>query len=263
MFEKDTEKSPYQTPQRVLALGYFQLEQPLRTSVGFRACPGVGECFLIPALTHSGPCEIVFFEGVPNGPFDCWSEVKTAEQHVQKTLELLEQYFPAEAGRYQNASLTDSQATLSGKYTPVVRKPVAMLPSGAVVLGMGDTVVLNDPITGQGANNAAKCAYVYAKSIGAHSTEFSAEWMQNTFDAYWNYAQWATIWTNTMLEQPLPLHVQGLLGAASQIPQVAKAFVNGFDHPPALFPWIASVEASERFIAESGLPDSVSQAVLN
>jgi len=263
LFEKDPAKSPYQTPQRVLALAYFQVEQPLRTSVGFRACPGVGECFLIPALTHSGPCEIVFFEGVPNGPFDCWSEVKTPEQHVKKTMELLEQYFPAEAERYQNAPLTDQQAMLSGKFTPVVRKPVATLSSGAVVLGMGDTVVLNDPITGQGANNAAKCAAIYAKSICAHTGAFNAEWMQNTFDAYWAYAQWVTTWTNTMLEQPLPLHVQRLLGAASQIPEVAKAFVNGFDHPPALFPWIASPEASERFIAVGGVPSPDHQAVLS
>jgi 2-polyprenyl-6-methoxyphenol hydroxylase-like FAD-dependent oxidoreductase len=263
LFEKDPEKSPYQTPQRVLALAYFQVAQPLRTSVGFRACPGVGECFLIPALTHSGPCEIVFFEGVPNGPFDCWSDVKTPQQHVEKTIELLEQYFPAEAGRYQNASLTDKQATLSGKFTPVVRKPLAKLSSGAVVLGMGDTVVLNDPITGQGANNAAKCADIYAKSICAHTGEFSAEWMQNTFDTYWTYAQWVTTWTNTMLEQPLPLHVQGLLGAASQMPEVAKAFVNGFDHPPALFPWIASPEASERFIAASIPSSPIHQEVLS
>jgi hypothetical protein len=66
-----------------------------------------------------------------------------------------------------------------------------------------------------------------------------------------------------MLEQPLPLHVQGLLGAASQIPEVAKAFVNGFDHPPALFPWIASPEASERFIAAGGVPSPDHQAVLS
>lgn len=263
LFEKDSEKSPYQTPQRILSLAYFQVEQPLRTSVGFRACPGVGECFLIPALTHSGPCEIVFFEGVPSGPFDCWADVKTPEQHVKKTLELLEHYFPAEAGRYQYAKLTDNQATLSGKFTPVVRKPVAVLPSGAVVIGMGDTVVLNDPITGQGANNAAKCADIYAKSIHAHSGAFDTAWMQSTFDDYWAYAQWVTSWTNTMLEQPLPLHVQGLLGAASQVPGVAEAFVNGFDNPPSFFPWIANLEESEKFIAAGGRQSPTSQAVLS
>ncbi len=263
LFETDPEKSPYQTPQRVLALAYLQVEGPLRTSVGFRACPGVGECFLIPALTHSGPCEIVFFEGIPGGPLDCWDGVTTPSQHLEKTLELLDRYFPDEADRYRNATVTDSQATLTGKYAPVVRKPVARLSSGAPVLGMGDTVVLNDPITGQGANNAAKCADIYARSICAHTGAFGAEWMQHTFDAYWDYARWVTGWTNAMLTQPLPPHVQGLLGAACQMPHVAGAFVNGFDHPPSLFPWIASAEESERFIASGQPLPAGPQAVLS
>ena len=56
------------------------------------------------------------------------------------------------------ARVTDAQATLSGRLTPVVRRPVARLPSGRPVLGLADAVVLNDPITGQGSNTAAKSA---------------------------------------------------------------------------------------------------------
>ncbi|MES2733051.1 MAG: styrene monooxygenase/indole monooxygenase family protein [Bacteroidota bacterium] len=262
LFERDPERSPYQTPQRVLALAYLKGDWPIRTTIGFNACPGVGECFLIPALTHAGPCEIVFFEGVPSGPFDCWADVKTGEQHLEKTLDLLERYFPEQAHRYQHAQLTDNQATLSGKFTPTVRKPVARLPSGAWVLGMGDTVVLNDPITGQGANNAAKCADGYAKSIESHTGLFHAEWMQQTFDQYWTYAQWVTAWTNAML-QPLPAHVQALLGAACEVPGVAQAFVNGFDNPPDFFPWITSPAETEQFIAAGGRKTPTLQALLD
>jgi 2-polyprenyl-6-methoxyphenol hydroxylase-like FAD-dependent oxidoreductase len=261
LFERDPEKSPYQMPQRVLALAYLHTDQPIRRSVGMRACPGVGECFLIPALTHSGPCEIVFFEAVPGGPLDCWNDVQSPEQHLQRTLELLERYFPAEANRYQNARLTDSQATLFGKYAPVVRKPMATLPSGALVLGMGDAVVLNDPITGQGANSAVKCADIYARMINAPVDDFDREWMQQAFDYYWAYAQWVTAWTNGMLQQPLPSHIQQLLGAASQISGVAEGFVNGFNHPPDLFPWIADAGEAEKFIAAGGRKPAELQAV--
>jgi flavin-dependent dehydrogenase len=61
------------------------------------------------------------------------------------------------------------------------------LPSGALVLGMADTVVFNDPITGQGSNNAAKSARVYLKSIlDNRDNAFDRVWMQQTFDTYWD-----------------------------------------------------------------------------
>jgi flavin-dependent dehydrogenase len=63
-----------------------------------------------------------------------------------------------------------------------VRKPVARLPSGALILGMADAVVLNDPITGQGSNNAAKAARIYLKRILDNGNKpFDAAWMQQTF----------------------------------------------------------------------------------
>ena len=40
------------------------------TCVTAKLVPGAGELFMIPALTHSGPCEILFFEAVPGGPLD-------------------------------------------------------------------------------------------------------------------------------------------------------------------------------------------------
>ena len=59
--------------------------------------------------------------------------------------------------------------------------------------------------------------------------------MQQTFDDHWAYAQFATGWTNAML-QPPPPHVINILVAAQSKPKVEKAFVNGFDDPRTLFP---------------------------
>ncbi|MBS2614676.1 FAD-binding oxidoreductase, partial [Salmonella enterica subsp. enterica serovar 1,4,[5],12:i:-] len=92
-------------------------------------------------------CEIMVFEGVPGGPMDCWGDVKTPEQHLERSRWILDTFVPWEAERCRDIALTDDNGILAGRFAPTVRKPVATLPSGRKVLGMGDVVVLNDPIT--------------------------------------------------------------------------------------------------------------------
>jgi hypothetical protein len=249
LFERDAERSPFDQPQRALALTYVTGLTPSRpTRVAFNIAPTVGEYFVFPALTTTGPCEIMVFEGIPGGPMDCWNDVKSPEQHLERSLEVLKKFYPWEAERSRNAKLTDSNGILSGRFAPTVRKPVGRLPSGGIVLGLADAVVLNDPITGQGSNNAAKAARLYLKRILDHGNKpFDAAWMQQTFDEYWNYAQFVTGWTNAML-QPPPPHVINILGAAQGKPKVGKAFVNGFDDPRTFFPWLADPAEAEKFI---------------
>src|SRR3712207_749815 len=108
------------------------------------------------------------------------------KQHLSLTLDLASKYTPWVYERARNVELTDARATLHGRYTPTVRRPVAHLPGGGTVLGMADVVVANDPITGQGSNTAAKCAAAYLAAILAHGDRpFDAAWMQATFDAFW------------------------------------------------------------------------------
>jgi hypothetical protein len=248
LFERDAERSPFDQPMRALALTYVTgLSPSSPTRVAFNISP-VGEYFVFPALTITGPCEIMVFEGHPGGPMDCWNDVKSPEQHLERSLDVLKKFFPWEAERSQNAKLTDPNGILSGRFAPTVRKPIARLPSGALVLGIADAVVLNDPITGQGSNNAAKAARIYLKRILDHGNKpFDAAWMQQTFDEYWNYAQFVTGWTNAFL-QPPPPHVINILVAAQSKPKVGKAFVNGFDDPRTFFPWLADPAEAEKFI---------------
>ena len=153
-----------------------------------------------PALTVDGPCDIFVVEGVPGGPLDAWDDVTTSDRHLDRLRRLLDEHFPAEASRVREASLVDDRSVLHGSITPVVRRPVGVLPSGATVLGMADVVVLNDPLTSQGSNNATKSASFYLEAINAHEGDFDADWMQRTFDNFWRgWAQWATEWTNAWL----------------------------------------------------------------
>lgn len=252
MFERDAAKSPYDRPQRSLALTYVKgmTPRPEYSAVNFNLIPGVGEYFVFPALTTSGPCDIMVFEGVPGGPMDCWAEVKSPEQHLETSLSILDTFLPWEAERCRNLSLTDNNGILAGRFPPTVRKPVGTLPSGARVLGLGDAVCLNDPITGQGSNNAAKAARVYLKRILDHGDRpFDAAWMQGTFDAYWDYAQWVVNWTNMMLAPPPPFILE-IMGTAGADPRLAHRIANGFDDPRDFFPWFADPDAASAYLAE-------------
>jgi hypothetical protein len=251
LFPRNAAASPYDAPQRILALAsvHGMTSTPNGEMASFNIIPDGGELFVIPALTLTGPCHYLFFEALPGGLLDCWQDVKTPEEHLALTLDLLATYLPWEAERCTNVMLTDANATLRGKFTPIVRHPIGILPSGASVLGMADAVVLNDPITGQGSNNAAKCAKVYLDAILEHGTApFTTEWMQETFNRFWDYAQWVTGWTNAMLMPPPP-HIMNILGAASQSPAIASRFVNGFDDPRTFFPWIANPAEADKMIA--------------
>ena len=253
MFQRDDEKSTFDTPMRALALTYVTNMVPREdfSAVCFNIIPGVGEYFVFPALTTNGPCEIMVFEGVPDGPMDCWADVKTPDQHLAKSKEILEQFLPWEAERCQDIRLTDDNGILAGRFPPVIRKPVGRLPSGGAVLGMADTVCLNDPITGQGSNNASKSASVYMDSIIARdSGAFDEEWMQQTFDSYWESAQFVTRWTNSLLTPPTE-NMQKLLGAAQTRPQLASRIVNGFSDPTDYFPWWEDEAAADDLISTS------------
>ena len=251
LFERDAYKSPFEKPQRALALTYVKNMRPRAafSAVAFNLIPTVGEYFVFPALTTTGPCEIMVFEGVPGGPMDCWADVKTPEQHLAKSKWILDTFMPWEAERCRDVELTDANGILAGRFAPTVRKPVATLPSGRKLFGMGDVVVLNDPITGQGSNNAAKCADVYLKSVIEHGDQpMNHQWMQDTFDRYWfGNCQWVTQWTNMLLTPPPP-HVLKLLGSAGAMPPVASAIANGFDDPRTFFPWFADPVEADRFL---------------
>ncbi|OHV47571.1 styrene monooxygenase/indole monooxygenase family protein [Pseudofrankia sp. BMG5.36] len=254
LFDRNPERSPFTSPQRALSLAYVhglapRPEHPDHPGVRFNIVPGVGELFMIPGYTTSGNCDILFFEGIPGGPLDCWSDQPGPDEHLARLLDLMRTYVPWEYERCADVELTDARATLAGGYTPVVRRPVGELPDGGIVLGMADVVVANDPITGQGSNNASKCAVSYLDSILAHGDKpFDRVWMTAAFEKYWDYAQYVTTWTNALLGPP-PEHVLQILGTAQAKDAVARRFASGFDNPPEFFEWFMDPAKTAAYLA--------------
>ncbi|GFH35804.1 oxygenase [Streptomyces pacificus] len=257
MFGRDASRSPYSEPQRALAVAYVhglgpRPEHPDLDAVRCNLVPGVGELFVMPTLTLSGRADILFWEGVPGGPLDVFRGVKDPAEHLSLTLELMKKFTPWEHARAVKAELTDAGATLSGRYAPTVRNPVGRLPGGGLVLGVGDVVVANDPVTGQGSNFASKCAATYLASIVEHGDRpFDEQWMRATFDRYWEMAQHVTKWTNAMLGAP-PEHVLDLIGAAGRLQPVADRFANGFNDPSDFENFFFDPEKTSAYLASAG-----------
>ncbi len=253
IFQRDDHRSSFTAPARTLACMYVKGMIPQDDNPGVRAniIPGIGEYFTTPGLTLSGNCEMMLFEAIPKGPFDVFSKHDSPEEILSSGLTLLKKHIPWEAEKCKNIELTDSKAVLVGSFTPVVKKPVASISPNNFILGMGDVVVLNDPIAGQGANNAIKCAEVYLKNILKQEKKaFDSRWMNETFEEYWTeYAEPATRWSNLLLSPPPP-HIIDLLAFASHSPPTAEKLANAFDSPASLFPWIEDPEYIANMIQE-------------
>lgn len=250
LFSINKKLSIFDKPQRILSCIYVN-NTISEASAGMRAyiIPGIGEFFTIPGLTFSGWCEMMLFEGVPGGDFDCWTNVKNINEQYRIALNLLKRFIPYEAKRFENAKPTDDMASLMGAYIPIIRNPISKMLCGKSITTIGDGVVLNDPIAGQGANSAAKAADLYMRRIIEHGkNEFDEDWMQRIFEEYWNqYGKWATSWSNLLLKPPEP-HVIELLIVARKYPEIANKLANGFNDPSTLFPWITDAEQTSHFI---------------
>jgi flavin reductase (DIM6/NTAB) family NADH-FMN oxidoreductase RutF len=267
IFPRDKAKSPFDRPQRVLALNYVHARNASRAageagkegrdSIRMSMVPGVGEFFTFPGLTVSGPCQMMVFEGVVGGPMDCWSDIATPQDQLDRTQKVLSDYFPHEYENFKDATLTDDGATLLGRITPTVRSAVGELANGGLVYGIGDAVVLNDPLTGQGSNNATVAARYCLDAILRRGGEtFDREWMERTFDEFWRgWGQWAVAWTNDMLK-PRRDHQRVVLSEAMEHPALAASIVNGFDDPRTFFPWWFDSAAADEFVEAKKDEDS-------
>src|SRR5258707_2837842 len=120
LFERDAPRSAFHKPMRALALTYVKGLEPVPdySRVAFNLIPGVGEYFVFPSLTTSGPCDIMVFEGVPGGPMDCWTDATSPHKHLETSLAILKQFLPWEYDRATRVRLTDASAILSGRFAP-------------------------------------------------------------------------------------------------------------------------------------------------
>jgi len=241
LFARDPSRSPFDQPMRALALVYVRGMQPYDGLLCVTATliPGVGELFIIPALTQSGPCDILFFEAIPGGPLDCFDGLTDVAAQLARIKEMVRRFIPWESDRIASSTPTDANAWLVGRFAPTVRRGAGRLPSGRYVLGLADTIALADPIVGQGANNAIKAARIYLDAIISRgSSPFDEAWMTATSEAAYRRVEASVQWSNMMVLPP-PEHAVMLLGKAMGNPALADRIANGFDEPATILPLFA------------------------
>ena len=250
IFPRDTRRSHFKGPQRRLALAYVSggEEHPDGGVLSRTVVPGAGEAFTLPTLSLNGPCHAVMVEAVPGGPLDRpLAEGATGDDVLAGLLDVLRRYAPWEYERFSRAHLADPMAALYGGYAPVVRDPVARMPGGALVWGMADSVVANDPITAQGANMASLCADVYRRAIVDHGgSPFDEAFMRGAFGTYWHSARQVTAWSRVMLSGPP--HVWELYRLAERHRPTADRFANSFSDPTGLIDWFLHPERALEYV---------------
>ena len=253
LFERDTARSEVSKPLRHLAMVYVNGMKPHKSGLApasYVQAPGVGEYVTFPCVTLNGPGDILMFESVIDGPMhQLLKDAKSVDEVLTAGKAVLGMIAPWEIARCENVKPTDPLASLSGAVTPGVRKPFAQLPSGKTIMGGGDVVVLNDPLTGQGANNASKHADVVLRAILERGGRpFDSSFMQKTFEIHWSKAQWVSRFTNFMLQPQEPLVT--LMTAMTQQPRLQREFLRGFMDASTFSNWLFEpAEATQKIAA--------------
>lgn len=258
LFERDAERSSRHRPRRNLFLlnlrGCDTTASPGQEHLKLSVVPGVLEVRWVPFYDrHVGSARSVLVGAVPGRAGDRFARVASATEGLAVLRELVREVLPWEEAFLAPAEPAHAEGWHRGSVVPTVRRAVATLPSGRQVLGLGDTVVVNDPLANQGANSAVRMARFLAERILEHGNgSFDGEWMGAQFDRYWEYGQTVNAFSEALLE-PLSGFRQDLLIAASHHPRIGTDLFEGFNDPGRVYPWLAEPSAARAFLAEHGV----------
>ncbi|NUS62189.1 MAG: hypothetical protein HOQ46_00915 [Saccharothrix sp.] len=253
LFERDQVRSVHSEPQRSLFMmnvhGYDMAARPEHREGVFSFLPGTLEMFWVPFHDKDvGESRSLVVEATPGGRADRFGDVTSADEGLEVLKAVVDELFPHESAFLRPARPTSPVTWIKGQVVPVVRRPVAVLPSGRHVLGLGDAVVLNDPLAGQGANNATRMARFFAEELAGHDGPFTAPWLAERFDEWWEHGRYTNDFSNGLLA-PLTEEQRTVMLAASRREDVGEQLWEGFNDPSSLFPWFFDAAATREFLA--------------
>lgn len=250
IFERDPERSLFDSPPRrlgaVILKNVREWPEIPYNCLKFQFFIQTGEFFAIPFYSHAGPCRAVVFEAPAGSPMDVWGDVNSGDKALATALRLLRQYSPQDWPNYQRAELVDDRAWLRGAITPTVRKPVGRLRNGKTVMALGDAAIVNDPISGAGANDAVRMADRYLRAIverGGRS--FDADWMRETFDGHYQSQGRHTMEFTRYMTGPMTNPLWKVFQASAISPGVAHTFVNVYTDIKKTLGWLSDMQAAD------------------
>ncbi|WP_327233676.1 hypothetical protein OG349_06515 [Streptomyces sp. NBC_01317] len=243
LFPRDPARSPYTEPQRVLTAGLFRGIAPSDPGWIHFQVTEVGEIFSTRILTADGPVHGMVVEALPGGPLEqlaAYDHAKDQSGFERTLLKLVADHAPELRERITESDFGLARAgdVVQGGITPTVRESWATLPSGRIALALGDAWVVNDPLTGQGANLGSRSAFALAALI-TDGPPFDEVFARRVADRLWGIAEPVVAWSNLNIGPP-PEHLGEIFATATAVPRVADAFVNNFNDPAAMWDAIKS-----------------------
>jgi hypothetical protein len=252
LFPRDVTRSPFSGPQRRLCAGLFRGIAPSDPSwVHFEMIPEIGEIFSTRLVSLDGSIHGMVIEAIPGGPLEPMSHLHYDEapaEFERTLLELLAEHAPPLRERINAAEfgLARPIDLIQGGITPAVRKGWAQLSGDRYAMALGDAWVLNDPISGQGANLASTCAFALADLILAGGP-FDEEFCRQAEKELWRLAEPVVSWSNSALGPPQD-HVLDILRAATADQRIADAFIDNFNDPTGIWEIMRSADTTHTWL---------------
>ncbi|HEX7841704.1 MAG TPA: styrene monooxygenase/indole monooxygenase family protein [Kofleriaceae bacterium] len=265
LFPRNAVRSVYTAPQRKLAMMIVTGAEGAYDGVPFvptkiQMLGPSGEIFWMPYYHRDhGPTLVLVFESKPGSAMDQFDGCKSGAELVARAKTVLGELVPWDAAWAKNMELADRNGWLMGAITPTIREPFGRLPSGRVVMPLGDTAMSLDPIAGQGANLGEKLVRHLAAAIAAEpDARFDAAWMIRTFDAFWSdHGAPAVAFNNALLEPMTPagrlllISQHGSTGTGDTAKQrIANKLVENFVDPRRITDAFLDMRAARTLIAE-------------
>ncbi|PZQ46190.1 MAG: oxidoreductase [Rhodovulum sulfidophilum] len=216
-----------------------------------------GEYFWGPYMHKTaGDTFAVLLEAKPGGPFDRFADVRSGEETIEIFRELARECAPWERHFIDDVEYVseDPHGWLAGRVTPGVRRPFAKLPSGGLIMPIGDTAITFDPICGQGGNFANRGARFLAEQVTERGDRpFDEAWITGVFDRIWAfYGRSQCAFNNTFLK-PLEPSAELVMRTALRSEEAANEFYYGLPHPESILPALRDMGAARAFAERHGV----------
>jgi 2-polyprenyl-6-methoxyphenol hydroxylase-like FAD-dependent oxidoreductase len=258
MFPRRGDKSPYDRPQRKLAVGFWKgVERLSPNGVTISVIPGVGELLAIPMWSFSGEVMALLFESVPGGEQETLTDQRYSDDppaYRGLTLEMLQRFHPTVFERVDTSEfrLQSEMDILQGAFPPVMREDYARLPNGKFVLALGDVHLTMDPVQAQGANSTAYSARVVGDAI-LEDDVFDERFMKKVASRRNERLEAANDWINTMIHNPPHTQIPELFNAMVNNQRLADEFTENFNHPIRQVSLLATPERVSAAVARTSI----------
>lgn len=264
---RDATRSEFDAPQRNLSMAVVRSKSGRHVKewfadrwpyvpTKFDFFKDAGEYFCVPYLHKTaGPTFAFLFEARPGGAFDRFGGLKSGEEVTEVAKDIMRQHAPWERHFVDDVEYVseDPHGWLVGRFPPMVRQPFGRLPSGGLIMPVGDTAITFDPICGQGGNFANRSAKFIAEQITLNSdSKFDELWMTRVNYMLWlKYGQNQCIFNNTFLK-PLSPAAQLVVDTACSNDDAGNAFYYAFPHPETLVPALTDMNVARAFASRHG-----------